>query len=99
MLLGVMTLFKIVYCFFFMAYLLAIPLVILYSMQTCPDPNTFDAKKHLKRFLRGEYLPSNHPEKPKSWFAEPFTRLQATVTAEVATGLGYTVSFLVSFFF
>ena len=42
-----------------------------------------------------EYMPENHPEKPKNWFADTITRVQASVTAEVATGLGHEVSFLV----
>jgi len=87
---GIATLFRILYSAYFV---LAAPVVTLYLMNTCPKTDTFDAKKELKRVLRGEYMPDNHREKPKNWLEETVTRLQATVTAEVATGLGHEVFF------
>jgi len=75
-------------------FLLVLPLAVLYATQTCPNQDTFDAKKELKRVLRGNYEPQNQTEKPKSWLSETVTRIQASVTAEVATGLGHEVSFL-----
>jgi len=70
---------------------LLIPFLIIASM-ACPDISTFDAKKELKRVLRGQHLPENHPEKPKGWFAETTARVAATVAGELATGLGYEVT-------
>jgi hypothetical protein len=73
--------------------ILFIPLSI-YMVLTCPDPITFDAKKELKRILRGYHLPENHPDKPKGFFSETVARLQATIATEVATLPGYTVQTL-----
>mmetsp|Transcript_115199 Transcript_115199/g.332776 ORF Transcript_115199/g.332776 Transcript_115199/m.332776 type:complete len:287 (+) Transcript_115199:144-1004(+) len=70
-------------------YMLALPLIYVYAMQTCPSAESFDAKKELKRVLRGHHLPENHPEKPKGWFEEMTARVTASVTAEIATFPGY----------
>ena len=43
----------------------AAPLAGLYLMSTCPVDESFDAKRELKRVLRGEKLPADHPDKPK----------------------------------
>jgi hypothetical protein len=67
------------------------PLVILYAMQTIPPIESFEPKRELKRVLRGHHLPENHPDKPKDWLSTNLARLQATVTTELATGLGYQV--------
>jgi hypothetical protein len=72
---------------------LLIPLYI-YMVSTCPDPATFDAKKELKRILRGYHLPENHPDKPKGFLSETVARVQATIATEVATLPGYTVQTL-----
>lgn len=74
-------------------YLLILPVLILYAMQTIPSNPSFDAKRELKRVLRGENLPADHPEKPKTWLEQTLSRVGATVAAEVAMGLGgYEVS-------
>jgi len=91
---GVATLFRIFSSTFFSASILLLPLAALYGKQTCPNQDTFDAKKELKRVLRGNYEPQTQPEKPKNWLTETMTRVQASITAEVATGLGHEVSFL-----
>jgi len=70
---------SIIYCLF-------LPLVILYALQTCPLVETFDAKKELKRILRGKYLPQE--QQPKDWFTKTMVRVQATIGTELATGLG-----------
>lgn len=44
---------------------LGLPLFYLYLVQTCPPIASFDAKKELKRVLRGHHLPEDHPNKPK----------------------------------
>eukprot|EP00542_Grammatophora_oceanica_P015821 CAMPEP_0194034590 /NCGR_PEP_ID=MMETSP0009_2-20130614/7013_1 /TAXON_ID=210454 /ORGANISM="Grammatophora oceanica, Strain CCMP 410" /LENGTH=200 /DNA_ID=CAMNT_0038675577 /DNA_START=390 /DNA_END=995 /DNA_ORIENTATION=- len=77
----------------FLVYIFVFPLAILYAIQTCPSMDTFDAKKELKRVMRGHHLPEDHPNKPRGWFNETMARVQATVATEVATGLsGYEVS-------
>jgi hypothetical protein len=70
-------------------YLLALPLLYLYAVQTCPTIQSFDAKKELKRVLRGQHLPENHPNKPKGFLEEMAARVTASVTAELATFPGY----------
>lgn len=77
---------------FFMLYILLLPAVYLYAVQTVPSPESFDAKKELKRIMRGHHLPEEHVDKPKGWLNETLARVQATVTTELATGLGYEVS-------
>lgn len=73
-------------------YVLALPALYLYLVQTCPSDESFDAKKELKRVMRGHHLPEDHPDKPKGFLSETLARLSATVTAEVATGLGYEIT-------
>lgn len=75
-------------------YVLALPIVYLYLVQNCPTDESFDAKKELKRVMRGHHLPEDHPDKPKGFLSETLARLSATVTAEVATGLGYEITLL-----
>ena len=76
----------------FAIWILAFPLAYLYGVQTCPTNASFDAKKELKRVMRGHQLPEDHPDKPKGWLAENLARVAATVTTELATGLsGYEV--------
>ncbi|KAL7461145.1 hypothetical protein ACHAXS_001572 [Conticribra weissflogii] len=45
---------------------LAAPLTGFYLMSTCPTAESFDAKRELKRVLRGDNLPEDHPDKPKA---------------------------------
>jgi hypothetical protein len=68
-------------------YLLGGPLTFLYAVSTCPTD--FDAKKELKRVLRGHHLPEDHPEKPKGFFEDLAARVAASVTTELATLPGY----------
>jgi hypothetical protein len=48
---------------------LAAPLAGLYLMSTCPTDDSFEGKRELKRVLRGEKLPDDHPDKPKVRYA------------------------------
>lgn len=75
-------------------YVLALPILYLYLVQNCPSDASFDAKKELKRVMRGHHLPDDHPDKPKGFFSETLARVAATVTAEVATGLGYEITMI-----
>lgn len=78
-------------------FILVLPLIILYAMSTCPTNDSFDAKKELKRVLRGHHLPENHPDKPKDdWFSSAIARVTASVATELATSLGYELHFFVS---
>mmetsp|Transcript_25107 Transcript_25107/g.43961 ORF Transcript_25107/g.43961 Transcript_25107/m.43961 type:complete len:291 (-) Transcript_25107:271-1143(-) len=71
-----------------------LPLLYLYGLSTCPPIETFDAKKELKRVLRGHHLPDTHPQKPKGVLEEWTARLTATVTTELATLPGYSVEMM-----
>eukprot|EP00567_Pseudictyota_dubia_P011234 CAMPEP_0197437820 /NCGR_PEP_ID=MMETSP1175-20131217/4969_1 /TAXON_ID=1003142 /ORGANISM="Triceratium dubium, Strain CCMP147" /LENGTH=310 /DNA_ID=CAMNT_0042967435 /DNA_START=92 /DNA_END=1024 /DNA_ORIENTATION=+ len=72
-------------------WLVFLPLAFLYAIQTCPSNESFDAKKELKRVMRGEKLPENHPEKPKDWLSKSIARVTASIGTELATSLGYEV--------
>lgn len=78
--------------FVFSFSILLFPVAYLYLVSTCPTPESFDAKKELKRTLRGYHLPENHPEKPKGLLSETLARIQASVTTELATLPGYEVT-------
>jgi hypothetical protein len=70
-------------------YLLAFPLAYLYAVQNCPSSESFDAKKELKRVLRGEHLPDQHADKPKGFWEKMAARAVASVTTELVTLPGY----------
>jgi len=70
---------------------IALPLIYLFLCNNCPTIDSFDAKKELKRIMRGHHLPEGHPNKPKGWFNETVARVQASLAAEVTTSLGYDV--------
>lgn len=44
---------KIAFQAFFIVYILAFPLAFFYAVQQCPSNESFDAKKELKRVMRG----------------------------------------------
>jgi len=71
--------------------ILLIPLGFLMS-KTNPPAESFDAKKELKRVLRGHHLPNDHPEKPKNWLERTASRVIASVTTELATSTGYEIT-------
>jgi len=76
----------------FMVYIFVLPALYFYCLQNCPTIESFEPKKELKRVLRGHHLPEDHPDKPKGFLSETFTRLQASVAAEMATFPGYEVT-------
>jgi hypothetical protein len=71
---------------------LLIPIAYFYLISTCPTVESFDAKRELKRILRGHHLPEDHPEKPRGILSETIARIQASVTTEIATLPGYEVT-------
>ena len=95
MAIGGLVLLKVVLQAALLLYILAMPILYLYLVQHCPTDASLDVKRELKRVLRGSHLPDDHPAKPKGLLSETLARLQASVTAEVATGLmGYEVTFV-----
>lgn len=79
---------------FFYIYILAFPAVFLYAVQTIPTVESFDAKKELKRVMRGDYLPDGDVNKPKGWLDKTLAKAQASIATELATGLGYDVTIM-----
>ena len=75
-------------------YILVLPLLYFYLLSTCPSEQSFDAKKELKRVLRGHHLPEDHPDKPKGFLGQTLARINASVATELATGLGYEVTLI-----
>jgi hypothetical protein len=71
---------------------LVFPLAYFYLVSTCPPISSFDAKRELKRVLRGHHLPDDHPSKPQGFFGETWKRFQASVTTELATVAGYEIA-------
>lgn len=57
--------FRMLFSAMFGLYVLAFPIVYLYLLQNCPKVESFNAKKELKRVLRGVHLPDDDPNKPK----------------------------------
>jgi hypothetical protein len=95
---AVVTVLRIISSLKFVFNAVVFPLVVLYAMQKCPKDDTFDAKKELKRVLRGHHLPEGHQDKPADdWLSRTVARVTASVAAEAATALGHTVSYFVSY--
>lgn len=87
---------KIAYQAMFVVYIVAFPILYLYAVQKCPPIDSFDAKKELKRVMRGYHLPEDDPKKPKGLIGETLARVQASAAAEVAMAPGYEITIYVS---
>jgi len=70
--------------------LLVLPGAYVYAAINRPSNDTFDAKRELKRAMRGAHLPEEG--QPKGFLERSLNRLAASVTTELATSLGYGVS-------
>lgn len=70
-------------------YIAALPLVYFYAVQTCPALESFDAKRELKRVMRGADDPA---DKPRGLIRNRLNRLGANITTEVASAFGYEVT-------
>jgi hypothetical protein len=77
-----------------MVFLMLLPFFYFYAVQTCPLGSTFDAKRELKRVLRGYHLPDTHPDKPHGFLEGLAARVAAAVTTELATLPGYEISMM-----
>ena len=74
-------------------YLALLPLAFVYGLNTCPPTSSFDAKQQLRMVFRGDHqLPPDHPQKPKSGFAQFMAEAKAAITSELATLPGYEVT-------
>lgn len=65
-------------------YILATPMLYIYLVSKCPKQETFDARKEVKRVMRGHHLAEDDPNKPKGFFSETLARMTASVTTEAA---------------
>ena len=79
-----------------MATLFAAPACGLYLFITCPTNDSFDGKKELKRVLRGEKLPEDHPQKPKGFLEKAMAKVSASLEAEAAAFAGCKIEIMVS---
>lgn len=68
---------------------LLLPFLYFYAASTCPTTDSFDAKKELKRVMRGAHLPEE--QQPKGFFEQGLNRLAASISTEIATSLGFEV--------
>ena len=71
-------------------FFLVLPGLYIYGIQTCPPNSSFDAKKEVKRVLRGYHLPNDHPSKPRrgNFFEEWTAKITASVATEVGAAAG-----------
>ena len=71
-------------------FFLLLPCLYAYGVQTCPPNDSFDAKKEVKRVLRGHHLPDDHPHKPRrgNLLEEWTARISASVATEVGAAAG-----------
>ena len=90
MALGALIVLKIIFTALNVLSIIVLPAIYFYASANCPSNETFDAKKELKRVMRGEHLPEEH--QPKGFFEQGLNRLAASVTTELATSLGYEIS-------
>ncbi len=65
-------------------------------MTTCPTNESFDAKRELKRVLRGYYKSDTDPSKPKNFLEKALAKVNAAVEAEAAAFAGCNVEIVVS---
>jgi hypothetical protein len=72
--------FRMIFSAMFGLYVLAFPIVYLYLVQNCPKIESFNAKKELKRVLRGVHLAEDDPNKPKVSLENRTTSLIALVS-------------------
>ena len=89
MTLGALLVLKIISSAINLLTILLIPVLYLYASANCPSNDTFDAKKELKRVMRGAHLPKE--QQPKGFFEQKLNRFAASVTTELATSLGYEI--------
>eukprot|EP00578_Thalassiosira_sp_NH16_P012221 CAMPEP_0181118134 /NCGR_PEP_ID=MMETSP1071-20121207/22907_1 /TAXON_ID=35127 /ORGANISM="Thalassiosira sp., Strain NH16" /LENGTH=289 /DNA_ID=CAMNT_0023202595 /DNA_START=8 /DNA_END=877 /DNA_ORIENTATION=+ len=87
--LGALVALKIIFAALNILSIILLPVAFLYACSNCPTNDSFDAKRELKRVMRGAHLPEEH--QPKGFFEQKFNRLAASVTAELATSLGYEI--------
>jgi len=89
MAIGALLILKLIFTALNMIILFALPVIHLYASANCPSNDTFDAKKELKRVMRGAHLPEEH--QPKGLFEKGLAKLTSSITTEIATSLGYEI--------
>ena len=89
MFIGAIAVLKVIVSSLLNFYIILFPLTYVYLLQTCPSVESFEAKKELKRVLRGKHLPDDHPNKPKGYLEKMAAKVTASLTTELATLPGY----------
>ena len=89
-LIGAILLLKVIFNAINFLTIFILPILYLYASANCPSNDTFDAKKELKRVMRGAHLPEEN--QPKGFFEQGFNRVVASIATEMATSLGYEIS-------
>lgn len=84
--------FQAMFSAIFAVYVVMFPVMYLYAVQTCPSNRSFDAKRELKRVLRGDHLAEDDPNKPRGFFQRAMAKTRATVATELSTGMGYEIT-------
>ncbi|KAL3761956.1 hypothetical protein ACHAWU_010133 [Discostella pseudostelligera] len=77
-----------------LATALAAPAMGFYLFTTCPTNESFDAKRELKRVLRGDKLPDDHPAKPKGFLEKAMAKVSASIEAEAFALAGIKVEIM-----
>eukprot|EP00579_Thalassiosira_antarctica_P000986 CAMPEP_0201869406 /NCGR_PEP_ID=MMETSP0902-20130614/2930_1 /ASSEMBLY_ACC=CAM_ASM_000551 /TAXON_ID=420261 /ORGANISM="Thalassiosira antarctica, Strain CCMP982" /LENGTH=143 /DNA_ID=CAMNT_0048394905 /DNA_START=30 /DNA_END=458 /DNA_ORIENTATION=- len=77
-----------------LATALAAPVMGFYLFSTCPTSDSFDGKRELKRVLRGDKLPEDHPDKPKGFFEKTLAKVSAAIEGEAAALAGCKVEIM-----
>lgn len=89
MVLGGIVVLRAVASVLLMLSVLVFPAVYVYLVHTCPKEASFEAKRQLKRVLRGDHLNEDDPNKPKGYLESMVARASASVSAETAALTGY----------
>ena len=90
MALGALLVLKLVFAAINVLAIILLPALYLYASANCPTIQSFEAKRELKRVMRGSHLPEEM--QPKGFFEQGLNRIAASVTTELATSLGYEMS-------
>ncbi|KAL9187429.1 hypothetical protein ACHAXT_001532 [Thalassiosira profunda] len=90
MALGALLVLKLVFAAINVLAIVLLPALYLYASANCPTIESFEAKRELKRVMRGTHLPEEM--QPKGFFEQGLNRIAASVTTELATSLGYEMS-------
>lgn len=88
MVIGMLSIFKILSESLFYVYVLFLPGIYAYLAKTCPKESDFYSKEELKPIMDTTNLADNDPAKPKGYFDSFYAKAKASVAAEVSALAG-----------